>query len=135
MTEYRKPPKWLPADLLEQESIMQIEACAFAKEHAAALEDAGRLTPLDRPAFVNLCVAWGQMAEARAVLRKEGMTTQNDRGEVKRHPASMILASAEQAFQRYATAFGMTPKARDTARGNPADAPDRPENSGEGLLD
>lgn len=133
--QYRKPPTWLPSDLIEGVDVVSVEACAFAKEHAGALEDAGKLTPLDRPAFTSMCVAYGTMAECRRVLAKEGMTVTAGNGEVKRHPASMVYNSAAQDFQRGCAAFGMTPRAREGARGNAGDAPDRPEHSGEGLLD
>jgi P27 family predicted phage terminase small subunit len=132
--QYRKPPTWLPTDLLEGADTVSVEACAFAKAVAGELEDSGRLTPLDRPAFIAGCVAHGQMAEARRVLRVEGLTV-GAGAETKRHPATMVYNSAAQDFQRFTAAFGMTPRAREMAKGNPADAPDRPEHSGEGLLD
>ena len=132
--QYRKPPTWLPADLLEDAENgdpIAVEACALAKSLAGDLEDAGKLTAAYRPAFIKLCINWGIMTVSGRIMRKEGLTILTDRGTV-RHPAAMTYKAAAQDVDRGFADFGLDPRSAATAKGNAQDAPDRPETSGAG---
>lgn len=134
-----RPPRWV-RDGAEAQRIDCLEAMEFAETYAPMLEEMGRLTLLDTPAFTRMAVAWGKMMEAAAVLSEEGLTlkaTERGKEVEKRHPASMIYQANEAIVRQGFSEFGMTPQARRILKpaGADVDTPDNAEHSGGGLLD
>lgn len=96
-----KPPTWLPR-----------EAKKKWKELAPELERIGLLTAVDGPAFAMLLLHWALAVDAAKTLKKEGITTVDERGLPRKHPLLQVLRDNSQAFKQYAAEFGLTPSAR-----------------------
>jgi P27 family predicted phage terminase small subunit len=58
------------------------------------------------------CLAVANMRQAEAIVAKEGPTYVSPHGEVKRHPATMLVKEAIEAARRLAVELGLTPAAR-----------------------
>lgn len=134
-----RAPHWI-VEGAEARKIDCVETLSFADQYAPMLEEMGRLTLLDTPAFTRLAIAWGRMMDAAQILSLEGVTIQaTERGKdvEKRHPAALVYQNNEQIVRQGFAEFGMTPSARRALRpgaGADADTPDSPEHS-KGLLD
>ncbi|WP_020475248.1 phage terminase small subunit P27 family [Zavarzinella formosa] len=105
-----KPPKDLTG-----------EAVAEWNRLIPELEEAGLLAKVDRAGLSEMCRAWGEIQEARAILGKDGwmlrQPIQNAKGEVlgekvQRHPAALMLSDATRRWMVLAMQYGLTPVAR-----------------------
>lgn len=63
------------------------------------------------------CLAVANMRQAEAIVAKEGPTYISPHGEVKRHPATMLVKEAIEAARRLAVECGLTPAARTKNKG------------------
>lgn len=55
---------------------------------------------------------WALTMEAAEVLKKDGSTTIDERGLIRKHPANQIFRDNSLAFCRYASEFGLLPSSR-----------------------
>lgn len=76
------------------------------------LERLGIIGELDRAALACYCSSVGQVAEAEAILRREGTTYTTPRGVTRPHPAVRIRRQAEQQVKVWSAELGLTPAAR-----------------------
>jgi len=58
------------------------------------------------------CLAVANMRQAEAIVAKEGPTYVSPSGELKRHPATMLVKEAVEASRRLAAELGLTPASR-----------------------
>lgn len=96
-----------PASLTSPDAVELWES-----EAVQALFEHGVMTVADVPALTLMCQHYGDYAEARAVLDKQGRFAYGSTGQMIAHPAIAILEKSSMQFLRYAGEFGMTPTAR-----------------------
>lgn len=58
------------------------------------------------------CLAVANMRQAEAIVAKDGPTYISPHGEVKRHPATMLVKENIEAARRLAAELGLTPASR-----------------------
>jgi P27 family predicted phage terminase small subunit len=51
--------------------------------------------------------SWDRAAQAREVVLREGVTFVDRKGEVKRHPATLVEASAQKQFREFLKALDL----------------------------
>ena len=77
------------------------------KQLAPALKKQGLLTPLRLPVFYGMCLAWGLVCDAAAVLQDEGYTVKGTHGTVKKHPVLTLLHEQLTQFRHYSRQLGI----------------------------
>lgn len=63
------------------------------------------------------CLAVSNMRTAEAIVAKDGPTYVSPTGELKRHPATMLVKEAVEAARRLAAELGLTPASRTKNKG------------------
>lgn len=101
-----EPPDWLAG-----------EARAAWDRLVPMLMERGVLTRADASALACLSIAWGRLAEAEAVIAREGLTVTTITGGVKQHPAVQISAAAWGQVVRGCALFGLDPADRSSVTG------------------
>jgi P27 family predicted phage terminase small subunit len=71
-----------------------------------------RLVKTDLPAFVDLCVVYGQMRKAERELEAAGFTSTGHNGEVVRHPLNTVVKGLRADWRAGCDRFGLTPAGR-----------------------
>jgi P27 family predicted phage terminase small subunit len=94
-------PAWLPD-----------EAKARWKQLAPQLEHMGLLTTVDGMTFSLLLMHWALAVDAAKTLKKEGLTSEDERGLPRKHPMAQILRDNSQMFKAYSAEFGLSPSSR-----------------------
>lgn len=79
------------------------------------------LSAADLAAVERYCDATGDVAIARARIRKDGDYIANRLGELKRHPAFTTLREATAEARRWAAELGLTPASRSRAGSHEGD--------------
>ena len=92
--------------------IFQPEAKRLFNKLGKQLIEKKILTALDQSAFELLCVSWGHIQAASAILTKDGAVIDDKRGSLKLHPANRMLSMAQKHFNWFSNQFGLTPAAR-----------------------
>lgn len=95
------PPKWLSN-----------RAKLKFKEYGAMLRDSGLLLVSDMAAWAMLWLAWDLALQAAETIKKEGATTVDERGFVRKHPGFQIWRDNINTFNKLANDFALTPAAR-----------------------
>ena len=72
----------------------------------------GILTEIDHQMLELMCVHYGLARQAMTEIKKNGIISVGDRGNIIRNPALAVLNTNSQVFRRYATEFGLTPSSR-----------------------
>ncbi|GHE49923.1 terminase [Camelimonas fluminis] len=80
------------------------------------------LSEADLAAVERYCDATGDIAIARARIRKDGDYVANRLGELKRHPAFATLRESTAEARRWAAELGLTPASRSRAGAHEDDA-------------
>ena len=88
------------------------EAKRLFNDLGAVLIEKGILTALDQSSFELLCVAWGRIQTASAILTKDGAVIEDARGSLKLHPANRLLNMSQKHFDWLSNQFGLTPASR-----------------------
>lgn len=84
----------------------------FWRDHADKLERLGVLTAIDGPAFTMMAIHYDMAWQALEAIKKDGLTSVDENGAVRKHPLLQVLRENSAAFLRYAAQFGLTPSAR-----------------------
>lgn len=79
----------------------------------------------------SYCIATARIREAEAIIQRDGLTYVGPNGDIKRHPASVLLKDSMEGARRLADALGLTPAARAKNKGG---APGADENDAFGDL-
>ena len=116
-----EPPAASAEDMREPPAELGEFGAEHWRELAPRLIEAGILTDLDWPVFLQLCEAWQQWQEnGRQVARTGGPII---RGKDPNNPASWqwnpyvhLEERGRKAYHRLATEFGMTPSSRTKVR-------------------
>lgn len=82
------------------------------KKLAPKLLELGLLTEIDGEALAALCLHYHLMTEAAKSIKKEGITTIDERGLPRKHPLLQVLRDNSTAMKGYLLQFGLTPSAR-----------------------
>lgn len=95
------PPKWLPAHGRAEwrRVVPQLVISRKIAEHELGTVEA-------------YCLAVANMRQAEAIVAKDGPTYTSPTGELKRHPATMLVKEAVEASRRLAAELGLTPASR-----------------------
>jgi len=99
-------PKWLPE-----------EARAVWRRIWPGLRDRRTVTREDLPTVEAYCLAVGTITRMQATIATEGDTIETNAGP-KRHPAFQTLFQALTESRRLAAELGLTPAARNKAKGS-----------------
>ncbi len=111
----QKPaPKWMDAD-----------ARAEWKRVMPSLVERRILTESDLGSLENYCMAMSIVRQMERKMRSEGCTYVDDKGSIKRHPATAIFADNMNRARLLATELGLTP----VSRGRPTVTDDDDEDS------
>jgi len=70
------------------------------------------LTEGDMASVENYCLAVATAREASRELQADGHTYKDERGLIKRHPASLVMRDAIQSSRQLAAELGLTPVSR-----------------------
>lgn len=70
------------------------------------------LTDADMGSVENYCTAISTGREAERVLQERGHVYQDDNGNLRRNPASLVLKDAMQTARQLAAELGLTPVSR-----------------------
>ncbi len=86
---------------------------------AKLLAGVGVLTVADRTILYGFCSAWSEFIEAEALVEKEGLVIQEQRGGgenayyiTKEHPAYGVVCKARKQYLEFARELGLGPIAR-----------------------
>ena len=88
------------------------EAQSFLKDLRKLLKDNDVLTSLDESALSLLGDVYHNYIQATKILRKHGLITESQRGDVRAHPAVKIQLDAQIQLTKLFDSFGLTPKSR-----------------------
>lgn len=83
---------------------------------AELLTAADLVAPLDATVLAPYCDAYDQMLGARAIVAKERITTETDKGNLIQHPAVGVMHKQQANLLTYCRQLGMTPLARTSLR-------------------
>ena len=97
------PPDWL-----------NDRAKAIWNELAPLLQACGILRATDLNQLTIYCDSMATFKEAQEIIAREGMLVTDDKGNVRRHPAEMIKASAFNRIKALAVQFLLTPGSRSS---------------------
>jgi len=81
------------------------------KRICSELEQLKVLTPVERGALEQYCVAYSEWRQAVDTVRKEGRYYQTEKG-VTEHPAAKAMRALSTICHRYLCEFGLTPSSR-----------------------
>lgn len=95
------PPKWLSN-----------RAKLKFKEYGAMLRGSGLLLESDMAAWAMLWLSWDLALQAAEAIKKDGATTIDERGFVRKHPGFQIWRDNINTFNKLANDFALTPAAR-----------------------
>ena len=107
-----RPAKPLSADVTAVPEWLPEQGRELWKLVSPELHRLGILTQADIPAFVVLCLCYGEAMKAAQAVRDQGHTTMGDKGALKKHPEVTILNEMLAQFRQWCVEFGMTPAAR-----------------------
>ena len=107
-----RPAKPLSADVLEVPEWLPEKGRELWRLVAPEMQRLGLLTVADAPAFLVMCLCYGEAMDAAQKVKDEGHTTSSDRGGLKKHPEVTILNEMLAQFRQWCVEFGMTPAAR-----------------------
>ena len=82
------------------------------RRYGHLLVDRGVLRESDVAAFEALCLAYGTMVDAARILKREGLTTVDERGLPRKHPAYQIMRESSMQLKSYCALFGLSPSDR-----------------------
>jgi P27 family predicted phage terminase small subunit len=88
----------------------------FWRKYIPKLVDMGVPFEVDEPALIITAEAWALAIESRANLDKEGTTTVDEKGLVRKHPDAQIWRDNAGLFLKGASLFGMTASDRSKVR-------------------
>jgi P27 family predicted phage terminase small subunit len=101
-----------PARVLPQPpNFLGPAARAKWNEMAPELHRIGLLTAVDGDALAIYCTLWARLAEAEAILEREGLVIEGEKGRGA-HPAAAIARDCRTQLRAFAVEFGLTPAAR-----------------------
>ena len=109
----KKPAKKTAGKWAKAPSVLPLKGKELWEQLGPELEKIGLLEPVDLPAFLAMCMVYGQAFEAADVVEADGQTTEGDRGTLKKHPQMTILNEMLQQFRQWCAEFGLTPAARE----------------------
>lgn len=105
------PPKWLPEHGKAEWRRVVPQLVADRK---IATHELGTVE--------SYCLAVANMRQAEAIIAQDGPTYISPNGELKRHPATMLVKEAVEASRRLAAELGLTPASRGkNSGGSPGD--------------
>jgi P27 family predicted phage terminase small subunit len=96
------------------------------------LGSAGILTPVDTVILASFCQSYSRYRQCEDLVREQGMTYQDERGNYKINPAARQSATLLAEMRRIANDFGFSPASR-TKVDSPAPASDE-ENDFDAFL-
>lgn len=76
------------------------------------LTASGILTDTDLTALAAYCDAYCRWLDAREALARDGLTTETASGNLKAHPATVVVHQAVTEMRQFMAEFGLTPAAR-----------------------
>lgn len=74
----------------------------------AELQRLQLLKPIDQAALTALCLTWERLCGAQAIVERDGMVLDTEKGPVK-NPAVLILEAASKELRAWSSEFGLTP--------------------------
>lgn len=93
--------------------ILPLKGAELWEQVGPELEKIQLLEPADIPAFLAMCMVYGQAFDAADAVEDDGQTTMGDKGTLKKHPQMTILNEMLQQFRQWCAEFGLTPAARE----------------------
>lgn len=99
-------PKWLPelAKIEWKRVVPQLVASRKIAAHELGTVE-------------SYCLAVANLRQAEAIVARDGPTYVSPTGELKRHPATMLMKEAIEASRRLAAELGLTPASRTKNEG------------------
>ena len=110
-----------PENVAEPECLDEVPEPPASLEGVAVLkwrEQAGNLAKCrvlrktDLDALESYCLAYELMVTTACEVRVDGVTITDDKGAVKRNPATSVLAAAQAELRQWSTLLGLNPSAR-----------------------
>lgn len=114
----RSKPKTMadiPADALgkaKMPAFLKGDARKFWRDHAAKLEELGRLTKLDESAFSVLCDTYSMLKKLDLQIETDGFVLTGPRGATRPHPLLRTRDTWLRSFLQGCKEFGLTPVSR-----------------------
>ena len=96
-----KPPSWLKGD-----------GRRLFKAVSPTLERQGVLTEMDLYSFAELCSLYGKIRLLEKQLADQGEVIPDEKGSLKKNPASTLAKQYRDQFIKLADQFGLTPESR-----------------------
>lgn len=106
------PPEWLPED-----------GRAEWVRVGRLLNQLHVLTEADNTALAAYCDAYSRWRKARKLIEDDGMTTTTAAGNLKAHPATVVVHQAMTEMRQFMIEFGLTPSSRARVGQVPAAEP------------
>jgi P27 family predicted phage terminase small subunit len=91
-------------------------AAHFWRKYVSALVRMGVPVEVDEPALILMAESFSMAVEARAVLAEQGLLTEDEKGLLRKHPATQVFRDSRDGFRGLASDFGMTPSARSKVK-------------------
>lgn len=112
----REPQNVAEPECLDEvpEPPVSLEGVAVLKwrEHAGNLAKCRVLRKTDLDTLESYCLAYELVVKTAREVRIDGVTLTDDKGAVKRNPATSVLAAAQAEMRQLSTLLGLIPSAR-----------------------